>query len=313
MNKLAKKVLSILLISIFFLITLSACQGSTSKENTNEKPNVITTTTMLADLASVIGGDDVNVEGLMGPGIDPHLYKASAGDVTKMQEANLLFYNGLHLEGKMGEIFENLESSGKLIVEIANGLPEDSLITLDDSDLHDPHVWFDVNLWKNAATVVKDGLIKLDESKKDVFEKRYEDYMAKLDELDLYVKNRSEELSEGQRVLITAHDAFGYFGKAYGFEVMGLQGISTASEAGTGDVRDLADFIVENKIKAVFVESSVPKKNIEALQEAVASRGFEVKIGGELFSDSLGSPDTEAGTYIGTVTSNIDTIVDALK
>ncbi|MCT4660335.1 MAG: zinc ABC transporter substrate-binding protein [Tissierellales bacterium] len=313
MNKLSKKVLSILLISIFFLITLSACQGATSKESTNEKPNVITTTTMLADLASVIGGDDVNVEGLMGPGIDPHLYKASAGDVTKMQEANLIFYNGLHLEGKMGEIFENLESSGKLIVEIANGLPEDSLITLDDSDLHDPHVWFDVNLWKNAATVVKDGLIKLDESKKDAFEKRYEDYMAKLDELDLYVKNRSEELSEGQRVLITAHDAFGYFGKAYGFEVMGLQGISTASEAGTGDVRDLADFIVENKIKAVFVESSVPKKNIEALQEAVASRGFEVKIGGELFSDSLGSPDTEAGTYIGTVTSNIDTIVDALK
>lgn len=313
MKQFKKNLIPILIIMFISTALLSACQGDNASNPSNGKYNVVATTTTLADLVNVIGGDDVNVNGLMGPGIDPHLYKASAGDVTKMQEADLIFYNGLHLEGKMGEIFENLESSGKLILKVTKDFPKESLIELDSGNLHDPHVWFDVALWKNAATVVKDGLIKLDDSKKEIFEKRYDDYMKKLDELNLYVENRSAELDETQRVLITAHDAFGYFGKAYGFEVMGLQGISTASEAGTGDVRDLADFIVANKIKAIFVESSVPKKNIEALQEAVASRGFEVKIGGELFSDSLGSPDTESGSYVGTVKSNIDTIVDALK
>ena len=312
MNRKGQKILVVLLIIGVLIGGLTGCNNSAS-ENTNDKLSVVTTTTLLADLAKVIGGDDINVEGLMGPGIDPHLYKASAGDVTRMQEADLIFYNGLHLEGKMGEIFENLETNGKLIFEIAKGLPKEELIMLEDGNIHDPHVWFDVSLWKNAARVVKDGLIELDNTKKDIFIDRYESYIKQLDELHLYVQNRSLELDENQRVLITAHDAFNYFGKAYGFEVKGLQGISTASEAGTGDVRDLADFIVERQIKAVFVESSVPKKNIEALQEAVAARGFDVKIGGELFSDSLGSPDTEAETYLGTVKSNIDTIVDALK
>lgn len=306
---------SILIVTFVLLASLFTACASTEKPSKEDGAfTVVTTTTILADLARVIGGDDIKVNGLMGPGIDPHLYKASAGDVSKMQDADLVIFNGLHLEGKMGDVFENLERGDQLIIEIASGLPEDQLVKIEGgAGLYDPHVWFNVLLWKDAAKVVHQGFLDLDPKNEATYTANYEAYLLELDKLHSYVMDRVNELDESKRVLVTAHDAFTYFGRAYGFEVIGLQGISTASEAGTGDVRDLATFIAENKIKAVFVESSVPRKNIEALQEAVTAQGFAVEIGGELYSDSLGSPGTAAETYIGTVKENVDTIVDGLK
>ncbi|MCT4686926.1 metal ABC transporter solute-binding protein, Zn/Mn family [Vallitalea sp.] len=307
-----KKNLFIMFLVLVLSIGVTACNNSKKVSKVDGKYNIVATTTMIADLVNIIGGDNVDVKGLMGPGVDPHLYKASAGDVSLMQNADMVFYNGIHLEGKMGEVFENLNGNGKLVIEIASGIDEEDLIVSED-DLHDPHIWFNVLLWKDAAKVVRDGLIDFDKENESTYNDNYEAYIKELDELHEYVKSRVEELPESKRILITAHDAFEYFGSTYGFKVKGLQGISTASEAGTADVRELAEFIVKHKIGAIFIESSVPKKNVEALQEAVKARGFEVEIGGELFSDSLGSEGTEAETYIGTVKSNVNTIVDALK
>lgn len=296
-------------------VLLAGCAAPAADKNAAEdKINVVATTTMLADLSETIGGERVAVNGLMGPGIDPHLYQASAGDVTLMQKADVVVYNGLHLEGKMGEIFENLSGQGAAVICIEAGLDASKLLAWEeDSAIHDPHIWFDVSLWQAAARTVAEGLSQVDPDGKAAYQANLSAYLKELDETDTYICSRAAELPEAQRVLITAHDAFQYFGKAYGFEVHGLQGISTESEAGTADVRELADFIVERRIKAIFVESSVPPKTIEALQAAVRAKGFEVAIGGELYSDSLGDADSGAGTYILTVKANIDTIVNALR
>ncbi|MGF7143901.1 manganese/zinc/iron transport system substrate-binding protein [Anaerotaenia torta] len=305
------------LIGVFlsFTLLLAGCSApAANMDSSKDKLNIVATTTMLADLSAVIGGERVTVSGLMGPGIDPHLYQASAGDVSLMQKADAVVYNGLHLEGKMGEIFENLSGQGATVICIEEGLDEARLLAWEeDSSVHDPHIWFDVSLWKEAAKIVADGLSQTDPEGKSDYEANLKSYLEELDKTDTYIRNRAAELPEAQRVLVTAHDAFQYFGKAYGFEVRGLQGISTDAEAGTADVSSLADFIMERQIKAVFVESSVPPKTIEALQAAVKARGFDVAIGGELYSDSLGDADSGAGTYILTVRANIDTIVDSLK
>lgn len=307
------KKITIGIIAILTLAILVTGCGAPKVEE-NGKFNVVTTTTLIGDLTRQIGGEYVKVEELMGPGVDPHLYKASAGDVGKMQKANMVIYNGLHLEGKMGDVFEDIRGKDKLIIAVSDNIDESNFIdfvTVPGS--YDPHIWFDVNLWEEAAKEVTRGLKELDSENTNGYDTNLKTYLGELEELDNYIKERIEELDKNDRVLITAHDAFNYFGKAYGFEVMGLQGISTASEAGTSDVRELANYIVERKIKAVFVESSVPKKSIEALQEAVKAQGFEVEIGGELYSDSTGDRGSDAETYIGTFKTNIDTIVNALK
>lgn len=298
-----------------FTLLLTGCSAPpVNTDSSKDKLNIVATTTMLADLTAVIGGERVTVNGLMGPGIDPHLYQASAGDVSLMQKADVVVYNGLHLEGKMGEIFENLSSQGPAVICIEKGLDESMLLAWEnDNSIHDPHIWFDVSLWKDAAKTVAKGLAEADPAGKADYEANLDAYLKELDETDTYIRGRAAELPESQRVLVTAHDAFQYFGKAYGFEVRGLQGISTDAEAGTADVSDLANFIVERQIKAIFVESSVPPKTIEALQAAVKAKGFDVSIGGELYSDSLGDAESEADTYVLTVKANIDTIVDALK
>ncbi|NMA82864.1 MAG: zinc ABC transporter solute-binding protein [Epulopiscium sp.] len=295
-------------------ITIVGCNSTNHSESDNGRYYVVTTTTMLADAAKTIGGEYVEVKGLMGPGIDPHLYKASAGDVQSMQKADMVVYNGLHLEGKMGDVFENLTAIDKKVVNVSKGLAENMLLQSEDSSLaYDPHIWFDVTLWKEAVIELTKGLKELDPEHESEFETNLSSYLKELDELDQYIKNRVLELEKEKRVLITAHDAFNYFGQAYGFDVKGIQGISTTSEAGTKDLRNLANFIVEHQIKAIFIESSVPTKNIEALQEAVKAQGFDVKIGGELYSDSLGDENSGDETYIKTFKKNIDTIVDALK
>lgn len=301
-------------LSLSLLLAGCSAPGADTESTEDKLLNVVATTTMLADLSNIIGGERVTVDGLMGPGIDPHLYQASEGDVSLMQKADIVIYNGLHLEGKMGEIFKNLSGQESNVICIEDGLDESKLLASEaDSSAHDPHIWFDVSLWKEAAKTVAAGLSKADPDGKEDYETNLESYLKELDETDTYIRNRAAELSEEQRVLVTAHDAFQYFGKAYGFEVRGLQGISTDAEAGTADVSALADFIVERQIKAIFVESSVPPKTIEALQAAVKAKNFDVAIGGELYSDSLGDAEAGTDTYILTVKANIDTIVDALK
>lgn len=309
------KKIRLIILTIIVTLLLSSC-GMPRKRDfpENDKYNIIATTTLVGDLVTNIGGDKVNVKSLMGPGVDPHDFKASAGDVALMHKADIIFYNGLNLEGKMGSLFENFQSTDKLIKAVSSNINEEELIDFETNPGHfDPHIWFSVNLWKKAAKEVKIGLQTLDEKNSKYYEKNYEEYIKELTELDEYIRKRVEELPEDKRVLVTAHDAFGYFGLEYGFQVRGLQGISTSAEAGTSDVSNLANYIVNKDIKAIFIESSLPIKNVEALQEAVKSQGHNVKIGGELYSDSTGSKGTEAETYIGTFKANIDTIVDSLK
>lgn len=307
---------ALVLICTFGLLgTLTGCASPTQPEKSADgKLKVVTTTTMLYDLTSIIGGEHTEVSALMGPGIDPHLYQASAGDVTKMQQADVVVYNGLHLEGKMGDIFATLTEQERDVICAEDGIKETALLADESNpDIHDPHIWFDVSIWMDVAEHVSARLSEIDPENAESYQKNLESYQSELEELNQYIAGRVNELPEEQRVLVTAHDAFRYFGKAYGFEVKGLQGISTDAEAGTADVSALAEFIAKNQIKAIFVESSVPPKNIEALQAAVKANGFAVEIGGQLYSDSLGDKASGDDTYILTCKANIDTIVDALK
>lgn len=299
------------ILSLFLLFGAGCNQQK--QENTG-KIRLVTTTTLLADTATIIGGDEIDVVGLMEPGLDPHLYQASAGDILKMQQADVVLYGGLNLEGKMGEVFEALEDSGKTVICAANGLDETALLQWEsDSAVYDPHIWFSVPLWKQEAFYIADQLSEYDPQNAQKYAENTARYAQQLDQLDEYSKGRIQEIPEKQRVLITAHDAFQYFSQEYNIEVKGLQGINTDAEAGTADMRELAQFIATNRIPALFVETSVPPKTIQALQEAVQARGFDVQIGGELYSDSLGDAESGADTYLLMMKANVDTIVDALK
>lgn len=272
----------------------------------------VATTGMIAWAVEQVGGSRVDVEGLMGPGVDPHLYKATASDVRKLADADVIFYNGLHLEAAMGELLE--EMSGRVAaVAVTRGISRDSLLAPPEfQGAYDPHVWFDVEMWMLAVEAVRQTLVELDAEGAAEFEANAARVRAELAELDEWVHGRVAELAPEMRVLVTAHDAFNYFGRAYGFEVRGLQGISTASEAGTADVQQLADMIATRRIPALFVETSIPRRTIEAVQAAVRSRGFDTRIGGSLFSDAMGNPGTDEGTYPGMVRHNVNTIVESL-
>jgi manganese/zinc/iron transport system substrate-binding protein len=269
---------------------------------------------MIADAAREVGGAYVEVTGLMGPGVDPHLYKASQGDIRKLEQAKVIFYNGLHLEGKMTDILEKMSKS-KLVTAVAEKIPTEELHSgqATGGTEYDPHVWFNVKHWMRAAEAVRDTLIEADPEHAEQYKTQAQAYLEKLEALDAEVREKIGQIPESSRVLVTAHDAFGYFGQAYGIKVMGLQGISTAAEYGAKDVSELRDFLVENKIKAVFIESSVPAKAMEAIIAGAAEKGHNVSIGGELFSDAMGAEGTEEGTYIGMVRHNVETIAAALK
>jgi manganese/zinc/iron transport system substrate-binding protein len=280
----------------------------------DKKIKITTTVTMVADLARSVGGDRVEVEALMGPGVDPHLYKAAASDVTKLQQADVIFYSGLLLEGKMQDIFGKLARSKRFVYAVTESIPLDRLLEPPEFAGHyDPHVWFDVPLWKLCIDTVAKGLSEFDPAGKEGYENRAASTRARLDELHAWALKKAGELPAERRILVTSHDAYNYFGRAYGFQVVGLQGISTVSEAGLADVAKLTDFIKQKKIKAVFVESSVPHDTIERI-----SKDAGVKIGGELFSDAMGTPGQiengyDLGTYEGMIKHNLTTIVEALK
>jgi manganese/zinc/iron transport system substrate-binding protein len=299
------------------LLTLG-CGGPapTSSEDLSARPiRVVATTGMIADMVQAIGGDRVALTCLMGPGIDPHTYKATPSDAEKMRTADVLFYNGLHLEGQLGEVLEQMGKRVRASCAVTSVLPPDDLRPAPPGFTgghHDPHVWFDVSLWGQTCAAVEATLSKVDPAHAETYAANGRTYRRQLAELHAYVKGQAARVPEKQRVLITAHDAFYYFGRAYGFEVRGLQGVSTADEASAADREELARFIAERRIPALFVESSVPEKNLKAVQESVRARGFEVRIGGELYSDALGAAGTPAGTYAGMVRHNIDTIVKAL-
>jgi manganese/zinc/iron transport system substrate-binding protein len=272
------------------------------------KLSVLATTGMIADAARVVGGGHVEVAALMGPGVDPHLYQPTARDQGKLKAARLIFYNGLHLEGKMVEIFESLAQQ-KRVVAVSSGISEGRLLSWKSSaGMHDPHIWFDVRLWQEAVRTIAQAYAETDPAHAADYERRAADYLAELDRLDQYCRDRAGELPDDQRILITSHDAFHYFGRAYGFDVVGIQGISTDSEAGLKAITDAVDLIRQKQIRAIFPETSVPRAAIERV-----AKDSDASLGPELYSDALGSPDSPAGNYAGMIRTNIDNIVDSLK
>ena len=296
------------------LILLQACQStSPQSEEENAPLSIVCTTGMLTDAVKEIVGNTAEVKGLMGPGVDPHLYKASQGDLNLLSNADIIVYNGLHLEGKMGEIFNKLKNR-KTILIAAEAIPEDQLILSDDfQGAHDPHLWFDVDIWSQVVNHLGEQLGNVIAADSGLIKTNTQTYIQQLKELNQWVDAELQQLDSNERILITAHDAFGYFGRAYGIEVKGLQGISTLSEYGLKDVTELVNYITEKKINSVFIESSVSDRSLKAVIEGCKSKGHQVKIGGSLFSDALGDPNSPEGKYIGMVQYNIKTIVEGLK
>jgi manganese/zinc/iron transport system substrate-binding protein len=294
-------------------VLTAGCDGAGKAGEADGKIAATTTTTMITDLVRQIGGDRVEVTGLMGPGVDPHLYRASQGDVSALRGADVVFYNGLFLEGQMGDILEKTSRQTPTVQVTEAMLEEDLLESPQYEGQFDPHVWFDATLWRMTVDPVVEQLSQLDPESASYFEQRGEEYKRQIDELNFFVQEEISAIPEEQRVLVTAHDAFNYFGRQYGMEVRGLQGISTEAEAGSRDVQELADFLAERKIKAIFVESSVPRRNIEAVQAAARDKGWDLEIGGQLYSDAGGDEGTEAETYTGMFRENVETITEALR
>ncbi len=288
--------------------------GVSGAMRAGEPLQVVATTAMVADLVRKVGGPDVAIDVLMGPGVDPHLYKPTTTDVRKLQRADVVFYNGLFLEGKMGELFERLQRSGRRIHAVTEALPKERLIASDEyADHPDPHVWFDVELWAQCVAVVEKRLGEASPERKAKFALNAAQLRDELAKLHAWSLAKAGELPEEKRVLVTSHDAYNYFGRAYGFQVIGLQGISTTSEAGLADVIKLVDLIKQRGLKAIFVETSVSHATIERV-----AKDSGAKIGGELFSDAMGQPGQmengyDLGTYEGMIKHNLTTIVEALK
>ncbi|MFZ9982234.1 MAG: metal ABC transporter solute-binding protein, Zn/Mn family [Cyclobacteriaceae bacterium] len=295
----------------FICLILGSCTPDKSAKN--GKITIVTTTGMIRDAAERVAGAAADVTSLIGPGVDPHLYKASQGDLIKLTNADIIFYNGLHLEGKMGEVLEKL---GRLkpVIAVTRDIPDTLLRTAPGfAGAHDPHIWFDVSLWKNSVITIQEELSGRYPVYDSVFRSNAAKHLQELDSLHREVFEHFSKVPSERRVLITAHDAFGYFGDAYKTEVRGLQGISTLSEFGLRDVTDLVNFIVERKIKAIFIESSVSPKSIRAVIEGCRKKNWEVTIGGTLYSDAMGPEGTPEGTYPGMVRANVKTIIEALK
>ncbi len=274
--------------------------------------SIVATTGMIADAARQIGGDLVEVRALMGPGVDPHAYRQTRTDIVAMTRADLVLWHGLYLEAQMEDFFGDLAARTQ-VVAVAEALPKDRLIGHEDYEgRYDPHVWMDPELWALVVAETRDTLIELRPDAADTFTANAAAHMADIARLGTYSAAALDSVPDASRVLISAHDAFGYFGQAYGFEVLGIQGISTESEAGLARIAKLVDLLVDRQIGAVFVESSVSDRNVRALIEGAAAKGHEVRIGGELYSDAMGPDGTYEGTWIGMIDHNVTTLTAAL-
>lgn len=304
-----------LVLAVAAALTASCSPQSGAPEAAADgRVQVVTTATMVGDMVEAIGGERVAVDNLMGPGVDPHLYRPSVKDIARVNQTDAVFYVGLFFEELMQEVLRQRKEAGHKVYALGDAIPREELLEAQNTNgVYDPHVWFDVRLWAHCVDVVRDGLIELDPEGRDYFEERAAAYRARLLELHEWAVAAANELPPENRILITSHDAYNYFGRAYGFNVVGLVGISTASEAGLADLTRLVDFIKENEVKAIFVESSVSPRAIERV-----SRDAGVVIGGELFSDALGPKGQErlgfdVGTYEGMVRYNLTTIIEALR
>lgn len=310
-------VLAIALLLALSLV-LSACSGNAKptgaegeEENANGKIKVLTTIAQIADPISVIGGDKVEVASLMGPGVDPHLYTATQGDIQKLESVDIVFYSGLHLEANMVRVFDEI-GKNKTVLAIGETLDKQQLLK-DEEGATDPHIWFDIDLWKQALEAAANELKEASPEDADYFEANKNAYFQKLDELKADAEKKMNEIPSEKRLLVTAHDAFGYFGRQLDIEVIGLQGLSTEAEIGLSDIDDTINLLVEHDVPAVFVESSINPASINAVIEGAKTKGLDVKLGGELFSDAMGEGGTVEGTYIGMYRHNVETIYNALS
>lgn len=268
---------------------------------------------MITDILREVAGDRIRVEGIIGEGVDPHLYKPTRQDVVRLSQADIIFYNGLMLEGKMGDVLVRVARKGKPVYAVTEEILDQGDYVMTNPDDHfDPHVWMDVQGWMKAVEVVRRGFSDFDPDNAAIYEANASAYLKKLELLDAFAREVISSIPESRRVLVTAHDAFGYLGRAYGLDVKGIQGLSTESEAGVQDIERLISFLIEQDIPAVFVETSVADKNVRALVEGARAQGHDLKIGGSLFSDAMGSPGTYEGTYIGMIDHNVSTIARAL-
>ena len=305
---------------VLLLMVASGCQKDNTEDPANANPttekklHVVATIGMITDILKNIGRDKIDVTGIVGEGVDPHLYKPTAGDVERLKDADIIFYNGLNLETKIiGTAHDKMAYNTKAVA-VTTGILRSQLRTSSEfQGGYDPHVWHDVSLWMKAVERVRDTLAQADPNNAEYYRSNAKNYLAVLKTLHDDLQNLAAQIPAQRRVLVTTHDAFGYLGRAYGFEVRGLQGLNTETEVGVADVRELAAFIIEHRIPAMFVETSTPSQGIEAVQAAVRAKGFEVEIGGGLFADAMGTPGTPEGTYIGLMRHNIDTIVNALR
>ncbi|MDG5766574.1 zinc ABC transporter substrate-binding protein [Balneolales bacterium ANBcel1] len=289
-------------------LLLSSCDNGEAE--TDERPFVVTTTNLIRDAVERVGGEEIRTVSLMGPGVDPHIYRATPRDFRRMEQADLILYNGHFLEGRLAEI---LARQGERARAVTEQIPSEKLIEASDfGGTYDPHVWFDAELWRLVIDDVAMALSQLQPENAGTFQRRAQEYNAELRELHEYALEQIRRIPEQQRILITAHDAFQYFSRAYGIEVRGLQGLSTATEFGVQDVTRMVSLITERRVPAIFVESSVSTRSIESVIAGVRQRGYEVRIGGTLFSDSMGARGTPEGTYAGMFRHNVDTIVEAL-
>ncbi len=277
-----------------------------------EPINAVVTIGMIGDVAQNVGGECANVTAIMGPGIDPHLYQASSGDVRTFSSADIIFYSGYSLEGQLGNVLERFAERKPTLAVSPESINPDALITTQDVYGIDPHLWMDAGLWAQIAPTIADALAELRPECAERFRSNAEAYAAQLEALNGWIEAAVSSIPEGQRVLVTAHDAFAYYGRAYGIEVEGVQGISTESEAGVADIRNMAQVIAERQVPAVFIESTINPRTVRAVIDAAAQRGHQVEVGGELYSDAMGQEGTVGGTYIGMLFENTRTIVEAL-
>jgi len=303
----------IMVVGLFVTFLFCFSCSKAPDESKNSAFTIVCTTGMVADIVRQVAGDKAVVTNLMGEGVDPHLYKPTRGDLVKMAKSDVIFYSGLLLEGRLSDTFVRAARSGKPVYAVTELLDYDKLLTPDGSYGHpDPHVWMDVSAWSQCVQVVADALAEFDPAHRALYLANAQAYRTGLAQLHDYAVQTIATIPQQQRVLITAHDAFNYFGQAYNLKVKGIQGLSTESEAGLDDINRLIDMIVASGIKAVFVETSVSDKNIRALIEGAKARGHDLIIGGSLFSDAMGQGGTYEGSYMGMLDHNITTIVHAL-
>lgn len=324
MNKKYFSKLSFLAFLFVLFTCFVACNGDKTAEkadnqaNTDKKIKIVATTSMLEDAVKNVVQDKADIQSLMGAGVDPHLYKATQSDLGKLSKADIIFYHGLYLEGKMEDILLKM-AKNKTIVATANGIDKTKLLNLVEPDPenpthnYDPHIWFDVTLWMQTVEQITLTMMEKDAENATFYRKNAAAYLTKLEALHKKCQTQISSIPKKPRLMITSHDAFEYFGKAYDIEVKGLQGISTIAEYGLKDITNMVDLIIKRDVKAVFVESSVSSKSLEAVMAGCKKKGHDVKIAGTLFADAMGKKGTPQGTYIGMVEHNVKTVVEALK